>query len=631
LKSTVLVIGSSPTNISHLGVDIVEQVAQAKVHVSEAAYRVVVLEFHPKTAPAELEWLKQRLKLQPETQFILLAKSGCNEQLIEAVQTGRVFQVIDDLVQLEPALSDAIEKTSRDRQDEDLLRMIHEQSDKLSLLSAELEDRVEKRSRSLANSKSKLIETNVRAELLHAMLLRLLTANSVLEMEQALSESLQPTMGFASLRIVFAAQTSLESVADHVYQVPLPLSSKRPALLLFSRPVHRSFAKNETAFLDKVAEATGLALDRLLTLNDLEHLKKQWEATFDAISDPLCLTSVNFKILRVNKAFTLWTHKTYSEVVGRDPFELAFGEPTSGHPDLSADRFKIMKVQNAAESPLTFEVSGELLQLRPEPIRWILFRDVTESKMLEHQLLESAKMAELGTIGSSIAHELNNPVGGMLSFLQLIKMELKPKDPHYADIAEMEETTRRCKDIIENLLGFARRQTTLDATLFDLKPMLNQLIKLTDLQNRSLGIQTELICTEEQIPFKGNVHQLQQALHHLLKNASEALQERMKREPDFDAKLQVTFKVQAAKYILTIIDNGLGIDDKNLRYIFNPLFSTKNTQTNTGLGLTMAFKIIREHGGELEISSQPKVGTSAKISLLRPDLESPGRLFDGKI
>jgi signal transduction histidine kinase len=105
----------------------------------------------------------------------------------------------------------------------------------------------------------------------------------------------------------------------------------------------------------------------------------------------------------------------------------------------------------------------------------------------------------------------------------------------------------------------------------------------------------------------------------------------MKREPDFDAKLQVTFKVQAAKYILTIIDNGLGIDDKNLRYIFNPLFSTKNTQTNTGLGLTMAFKIIREHGGELEISSQPKVGTSAKISLLRPDLESPGRLFDGKI
>jgi signal transduction histidine kinase len=105
----------------------------------------------------------------------------------------------------------------------------------------------------------------------------------------------------------------------------------------------------------------------------------------------------------------------------------------------------------------------------------------------------------------------------------------------------------------------------------------------------------------------------------------------MKREPDFVAKLQIQFKTQANKYNLTIIDNGLGIDDKNLRYIFNPLFSTKNTQANTGLGLTMAFKIIREHGGELEITSQPQVGTAAKISLLRPDLESPGRLFDGKI
>jgi PAS domain S-box-containing protein len=480
VKSTVLVIGSSPTNISHLGVDVIARVDQAQMHLDEASYRVVVLEFRPPTAHEELRWLKARIERRPETQFIIFVETGCEAALIEAVQTGRVFQVIDDLNKLEPTLSDAIEKTSRDRQDEDLLLMIHEQSEKLSLVSAELEERVEKRARSLANSKVKLLETNMRAELLHAMLLKLLTANSLLDMERILSESLQPSMGFASLRIVFVAQTSLESVADHVYQAPLPLTSKRPALLLFSRPVHRSFTKNETAFLDKVAEATGLALDRLLTLQDLEHLKKQWEATFDAISDPLCLTTLQFKILRVNKAFTQWTHKSHNEVKGQDPFKLAFGESADHQPELHSDRFKMMKILSAEDGDKTFEIAGELLRMRPEPIRWLLFRDITESKMLEHQLLESAKMAELGTIGSSIAHELNNPVGGMLSFLQLIKMDLKPKDAYFADIAEMEETTRRCKDIIENLLGFARRQTTLEATLFDLKPVLLQLIQLTE-------------------------------------------------------------------------------------------------------------------------------------------------------
>ncbi len=226
-------------------------------------------------------------------------------------------------------------------------------------------------------------------------------------------------------------------------------------------------------------------------------------------------------------------------------------------------------------------------------------------------------MAELGTIGSSIAHDINNPLGGMLNFLQLIKMDLKPDDAIRPDILEMEAAGHRCKEIVENLLSFTRRQEAPLEEPIDITQVVEQALKIIELQSRSLGIQVEVQTpTSGQAKILGHFNLLSQALSHVLQNAYEAVAERMSQTPGYKGHVKVEIDGHAKGLTLTISDNGVGISPEHQNKILNPLFTTKSTSRNPGLGLTLAYKILNDHGGQLEIISQPNVGTKVKISFL---------------
>lgn len=638
LSSSVLVVGHPNPHDLELGVDHVQNILAAEAVIDRGSYRVVVLPFLPSQTEAVANWMERRRARFANTRFILCAEAGTEHDLIGVIQQGGLCHVCEGYQDshLERMIHEASEQASLEQQQQDLFLLVQEQTARLNNLRSELEDRVQKRTRSLENSRAKLLEANAKVEAFHLGLLALHQAQSVSEMESLLLGAMAKPLRLSSLRILFSSQSSVEqhaSTTDQVYSVPISLSAERAASMIFYREGEGIFSKTEMAFLDQVAEATGLALDRLITLKESENLKKQWDATFDAILDPLCLTTLDFKIIRTNKAFCRTAKKKFGEVIGQDPLELLFGEAATASTEMAANKFKFQKTRASSDRLETFEVSGATLLPAgaQNPIRWILFHDTTETKLLEKQIVESAKMAELGTIGSSIAHELNNPVGGMLSFLQLIKMDLDPASPHFSDVDEMEKAAQRCKEIIENLLGFARKQNSMNAHIFDLRPLLLQVTKLQELGRRSEGLKIDLKLPESELMLLGHSDQLLQALHNILQNASEALSERAKAEPGFQGLIRISVAEVKNKYVVTITDNGLGIDGKNLKYIFNPLFTTKDPQKNSGLGLTVAFKIIREHGGELEILSRSGEGTTARISLGRPDLGEVGRLFDGKI
>src|SRR6185312_3827248 len=145
----------------------------------------------------------------------------------------------------------------------------------------------------------------------------------------------------------------------------------------------------------------------------------------------------------------------------------------------------------------------------------VLLRDITDEIRYERRILEASKLAELGTIGSSIAHELNNPLGGMLSFLQLILMDLKKNEPYYSEIKEMEQAVLRCRDIVQNLLSFARKQDIGEFSVVDLRTVIDRSVKLIELQSKSKGIAIAL-AFKEAAQIRGNINALSQALCNVL-------------------------------------------------------------------------------------------------------------------
>jgi signal transduction histidine kinase len=230
---------------------------------------------------------------------------------------------------------------------------------------------------------------------------------------------------------------------------------------------------------------------------------------------------------------------------------------------------------------------------------------------MERQILESAKMAELGTIGSSIAHELNNPLGGILSFAQLIKMDMKPDHPLYVDIVEMEAGVQRCKEIVQNLLGFTRTPNVDVEGDVSLKDVSMRALKIVELQTKSQGIDVKLHFPGQDVWVKGHLNLLAQALKNVLQNSIDHLTEKARSTKGFrgvlDIEIQIRTDGKLGSAAILIKDNGL---------------QEKNTNHPIGLSVPVAAQILRDHEAELTFEPGPGNQNLAKISFSRLVLRS---------
>lgn len=542
----------------------------------------------------------------PHQQKIVIVKDPTLKTLSRLTEAGHIFRIFDsynaDQVRVAVTQADLL----YDRR--------HEDDPPMAFNSGDVERRSQR------NTK-RITTLNRQVESLHQALVAVHKANSVSEVESLLFHALKDSLDLEWCRIFFRHNEHMESQLSRLgnvslFKVTLTIGDSILGKIIFGRGDDKPFGRFEDDLLRQVAEGVAMAIDRLTKLEQAESLKQQWESTFDAIAEPLCLTDENFKIIRTNSAFTKVTGLNYKTLIGSNCFVSFCG----GEPDLarvSEASFKVQRPAKKNETPRTYEVSTQKIQIKESaaPILMIFFRDITEQQKIQKQIFESAKMAELGTIGSSIAHELNNPLGGMISFLQLLKMDLKKDDAIFEDIVEMEHAGQRCKEIVENLLGFTRQHDASEAVEVDLREILRQALKITELQARSLGVTVQMQWPEIPVKILGNFNLLAQAISHLLQNSFEAVSEKLSQNPRSKGHITITLKQVAKQISLDIEDNGIGINPENQNKIFNPLFSTKTSTHNPGLGLTLAYKIVDDHHGQLEIYSQPKMGTRVKIAL----------------
>ncbi len=272
-------------------------------------------------------------------------------------------------------------------------------------------------------------------------------------------------------------------------------------------------------------------------------------------------------------------------------------------------------------------MSGGAARENGEPGRMFgLVMDITERRHLEEQLVQSQKMEAIGRLAGGVAHDFNNLLTGILGYARFAMSSLKPGDRVRDDIAEIERAGMRAAALTGQLLSYARRQmiapkvTNLNNLVGDLQPMLRRLI----------GEDIELLATRDRDlwPARVDPAQFEQVILNLTVNARDAMPQggrlliETRNEMLSGEALRHPDVAPGSYVVMTVSDNGTGMDAATQARIFEPFFTTKEQGKGTGLGLSVCYGIIAQAGGHIVVSSEIDVGTIFTVLLPRAIIEN---------
>lgn len=370
----------------------------------------------------------------------------------------------------------------------------------------------------------------------------------------------------------------------------------------------------------------------------LEDIKMQWQSTLDAISDPIVIIDSHHTIIRSNLAMAEFTeHKDVKKIIGQKSYAVFAGldqppEECVAH-KVFAQGVKEDYVYERLSDSKIFEISVFPLRCGRYGARYddnrvadfqknddseilmvvCVYRDRTLHYKMEDKIRQHDKLTSLGLLASGIAHEINNPLSGILLFSQMLLKELSAKDQHYGDVVEIESAAQRCKEIVHQVLDFSR-QPKRTAQIHDEIELLD-VIQSAERFSRVLKVAKDSRLIYEWGQPEVSVHgcrgRLIQVFINIFKNAFQAM-------PD-GGEIYVSQWIEHIDNQLMVVvevrDTGVGIPKEHMNRIFDPFFTTKSDQEGTGLGLAISYGIITELEGDLCVSSTPKEGTTITVTL----------------
>jgi signal transduction histidine kinase len=243
----------------------------------------------------------------------------------------------------------------------------------------------------------------------------------------------------------------------------------------------------------------------------------------------------------------------------------------------------------------------------------VAYQDLKE---VQEQIVWTEKLASLGKLAATIAHEINNPLAGVLNYIRLIMKQLsRDRFSHekLEDISRylkiMESETARCGEIVKDLLAFARR-TKITMESNSIEDIINKTLNLISHELEMKELQLKKNITPNLPKVKCDFKQIQQVLLNLMYNASEAM-------PNGGTLTITANRSNGAKALLevAISDTGCGISEKDMENIFEPFFTTKEEGKGVGLGLSVVYGIIARHNGTISVESEPGKGSTFKVRL----------------
>jgi signal transduction histidine kinase len=227
---------------------------------------------------------------------------------------------------------------------------------------------------------------------------------------------------------------------------------------------------------------------------------------------------------------------------------------------------------------------------------------------------QSDRLMAIGRLSAGVAHEINNPLGTISSYVQMLLKNSSLDRAVRDDLLLIEEEIQKMSEIIKGLLNFSR-ESAMGKSPIDLNEVLRKVVLLLKFQLRSKSIQVIERYNDHLPLILGDSSQLQQAFLNILLNSIQAMAEGGELKLRTDWFDENAVKKRDGRVMIEFSDTGIGIDAKNLDKIFDPFFTTKGIGGGTGLGLSISYGIMKEHGGNIDIESKPGKGTLVKVAL----------------
>ncbi len=330
---------------------------------------------------------------------------------------------------------------------------------------------------------------------------------------------------------------------------------------------------------------------------------QEWRACFDAIGDPLAIMkSGGCEVVRANTAFARAAGVALNRLPGLRCKDHAFGS-------MPCPSRCVMLPGAGGERETTFGERTWLLRAFPfeeeEPATVVVFKDVTDEREVAHRLFHAEKMSAVGQLAGGVAHEINNPLGGILAFTQLMSREDRPPEDA-ENLKLIQDAAMRAKRIVESLLRFSRRPQSQKKTPVDLVQVVEDALFLVRPQMKEGRIEVAREFTPA--VALGNADQLQQIAVNLIVNAIQAM--------GGEGRIAVSVGPAGGSRVkFSVADDGPGIRAEIAQRIFEPFFTTKPEGQGTGLGLSICYQIAEEHGGTIRLDAPDGPGARFVVEL----------------
>lgn len=605
LNPNLIFIGPFPEYYKHWGAEIFSDLHSARHALKNPSYEVLTVSLTAMTESRFSDYWEEIKKFEKRPQLILITPD--NYPTKEVTKLFRKFHFFrwrtsyqDPILEMD--IASAIER-ARSLQQSDLLeKLLDQQNKELENFQGELGRRIEKRTKYLSDSRRKLFQLNKRNEIIKRLLISLQDALDFNQLDRLLNETLVPYLNIQWVKLLpqnLSQSFNLEIKEQTNYQLkeyPFFVSDTQVgSLFLLSSGTFR-INEDQSEFLLQIREAIGIAWSRIQKYQEFLDLKRQWEATFQAAQDSLAIIDGDYNLIQINH-FPFEEHhkkssKCYAKLFNRDrPCE---------HCQLGS-RFSIVEMNQ------NFFVRSNSIEFDQVKHYFNIYHPRSEELRLESHILEKARQAELGTIGSSIAHELNNPLGGLLTYIQMIKMDLDKKHPLYEDIIEMESGALRSRDIIQSLLDFSRAPDLKSQSQIDLSELANRTLKISEIFARSHGIELEFVKNNSVNTYyvfvNGNL--LAQAFRTFVQIAMEILIQKISLQHQI-RKEKLEFKIEATNDVVAWTMTGD--------------FEISLIEQKFQFAWSMAEQIIHDQKGKIDLLTGPLNRSTLRIIFSRPVL-----------
>lgn len=385
--------------------------------------------------------------------------------------------------------------------------------------------------------------------------------------------------------------------------IPLCYRNRDLGVMMLTGLNHDNLSEPVKDLLLSIGNQIGIAVESVQNTTALRNSEKLLQSVFNGISDPLVLLDNSGFLKMVNEAFLRFHNLERNHVLGRQLRDVVGRKNCFIDTAANDSNAAITSPQSrmvTTEDGFSFDVLLYPVVEQNGSVGSIicLARDVTATKEVERQMRQTEKLAAIGQLAAGVAHEINNPLSIILCHTDIVKNEYSVTEELKEDIDTIERHALSCRSTVSDLLNFAHtKESSPSMQLRAVNDDIRLVVTMVEIQfaKQQIEIVTDLDKNEPQCFMDHD--RIQQVLVNLLMNSAQAI--------NTSGTIRLVSQATGENLHITIEDDGPGIPAEIRDKIFDPFFTTKEQTEGTGLGLSVSFGIIADHGGDISVTSKP--------------------------